>query len=382
MSHGTIVLIDTDTSFENRFRRRLAEQSIAEQYALVRITPNAAFDERELVESCVSDACNVSFPNTILAFLVDIVILEKGELDTLGINIARALRQHFPETPIFSITGKYMHEEDLDILTDATLEDVDGVLVKSYLDGKMFSARRLRLLLEKAGRKRRAVLAMQEAAAGRPPQPGWTATAPQGGEDAAPEILAAFNAASVEWKVRAQIMELGWTRFWKLMSLLLPNAKGTLSYVRPGRSGAQVFSVFAKFRESDTSPTGAKTWLVKVADNERKLQQEAKNHSALKKTPADRRNYPRLLHEQPISYDNLHGLVYEFEGQVHTLLDHFAQRASVPTPSEIAQKIGQFLSTIYCDSQRHVSSVWNSYYSLGQEASVAIRTFLSEQRAC
>ena len=35
MSQGTIVLIDTDTSFENRFRRRLEEQNIADQYALV-----------------------------------------------------------------------------------------------------------------------------------------------------------------------------------------------------------------------------------------------------------------------------------------------------------------------------------------------------------
>ena len=141
-----------------------------------------------------------------------------------------------------------MHEEELDILTDATLEDVDGVLVKSYLDGKMFSARRLRLLLEKAGRKRRTVLAMQAAAAGQPHGGGGQVSHPSG-EDAPPEILAAFNAASVEWRVRAQILDLGWTRFWKLLSLLLPRAEGTLSYVRPGRSGAQVFCVLAKFRE-------------------------------------------------------------------------------------------------------------------------------------
>lgn len=379
MSQGTLVLIDTDSAFENLFRRRLNEQSIADQYALVRITPDTSLDERELVEACVSDACGFPDPQKILAFLVDIVVLEKRELDTIGISIAKALRQRFPETPLFTITGKDMHEDELDILSEATLEDVDGVLVKSYLDGKMFSAKRLRLLLEKAGRNRRRVLATLPAAAG-PPRAGDARAPHPSAEDVPPEILAAFSAASVDWRVRAQIRDVGWVRFWKLLSQLLPNAEGTLSYVRPGRSGAQVFRILAKFREGDTSPTRAKTWLVKVGDDASKLLKEAQNHSALTRTPADRRCYPRLLREQPLSCDNLHGLVYEFEGQVHTLLDHFVQRASVPALGDIARKIGQFLATIYGDPVRAAKHVWHAYYALGQDASAAIRTFLSEHR--
>jgi CheY-like chemotaxis protein len=107
-----------------------------------------------MITACSDEISQLTQTADIKAFFVDIVILEKGAPDTIGVDIAKELRRRFPSIPVYNITSKYVHEDELDILSEATLEDVDGVLVKSYLEGKRFSAKRLRHIFEKAEEKR------------------------------------------------------------------------------------------------------------------------------------------------------------------------------------------------------------------------------------
>jgi len=156
MSRPIIVLVDPDEGFEKRFRKRLEEENISDRYELRRVVPDTTLETRHMITACSDEISQLTQTASIKAFFVDIVILEKGVPDTIGVDIAKELRQRFPSTPVYNITSKHMHEDELDILSEATLEDVDGVLVKSYLEGKRFSAKRLRQIFEKAEEKRSA----------------------------------------------------------------------------------------------------------------------------------------------------------------------------------------------------------------------------------
>ena len=145
-----------DEGFEKRFRKRLEEENIGDRYDLRRVVPDTTLETRHMITACSNEISQLTQTASIKAFFVDIVILEKGAPDTIGVDIAKELRQRFPSTPVYNITSKYIHENELDILSEATLEDVDGVLVKSYLEGKRFSAKRLRNIFEKAEEKRSA----------------------------------------------------------------------------------------------------------------------------------------------------------------------------------------------------------------------------------
>jgi 4-hydroxy-L-threonine phosphate dehydrogenase PdxA len=42
----------------------------------------------------------------VVAFFVDIVVIESGEIDSIGVDIANRLHDEFPKVLTFNVTGK------------------------------------------------------------------------------------------------------------------------------------------------------------------------------------------------------------------------------------------------------------------------------------
>src|SRR6266849_597163 len=151
----SIVIIDTDKGFLDQLNKNFRVEQIADRYRLEWVAPDTSLAIPDLIQDCVKavERSIRELPDVVGVF-IDIVIVE-GTRDSTGIQIAREIRRLYPQLPLFSITGKYSSDESETILiSEASLEDVDGVLVKNYLTGKSFSTSRLSGIFEKAREKR------------------------------------------------------------------------------------------------------------------------------------------------------------------------------------------------------------------------------------
>ena len=147
MENLKILIIDTDQGFSERFFDRLKFHKLDGHVELINIFPSTK-NKTEIVDKCVSEANEVISKTDISFVLVDIHINESGaKVDTSGIQIANNIKELNPDKPIYNLTGHVSWDEQLELLTDATLELNDGVIVKSYLDGENFSEERLYKLL-------------------------------------------------------------------------------------------------------------------------------------------------------------------------------------------------------------------------------------------
>lgn len=365
-----IVIFDTEAGFEARFRRKLEEEGISDKYTIRRVVPDTTLDSQELVKKCVHEATQLVSSDNVAGFLVDIVIYERGAPDTVGVEIAQHLRHTFPFIPVFNITSKLTHEEAydpyFDVFSEATLENVDGVLAKSYLEGKHFSAKRLRKIFEKAQKRRQSFTAFT-----------LEKTYP---EESTGTIRHAFDADNIDAFTSGLIEELGSGRFWCLLGKLLQDADGVLQTITPGRSGAYVFKATAKFRAGTKSATRPKSWIIKVCTNKELVFREAKNHGEIIKTPISRSVIPRLLHPEPMGEDGLWGIVYEYEGDADTLLSFGNVKLSIENSGTIANNLITTLSAMYGDPIKHQRIIWKHFFSLPPSARMNILRFISEFR--
>jgi thiamine kinase-like enzyme len=370
---NVLVLVDTDDGFEARFRKKLEEEGIDDKYNIKRIVPDTTLEPHELLKKCVHEANELVLTNDVSVFFVDIVIYEKGALDTVGIDIARQLHVTFPGIPVFSITSKLTHEETYDpyydVFSEATLENFDGVFAKSYLEGKNFSAKRLRRIFEKAQNRRMT----RELSKVDKINKEALATKSE-------SVRRAFDADNIDAFTSCLIEELGFGRFWCLIGSLLPGAEGILKTITPGRSGAYVFKATTKFLGDSTSPTRPKSWIIKVCTNKEIVFREAKNHGEIVKTPIRRATIPRLLHPEPKGESGLWGIVYEYEGEADTLLQFASGNLDTATCSTIAKNLIEALSMMYGDPIKHHKNIWKSYFSFTPSAKMNILRFLSEYR--
>jgi len=154
MMKQTLLVVDTDQEFANRFGKRLAYNKLDSRYEVINIVPNTSLDTSNMVDDVidrvVSEISNKYLD--VVAFFVDIVVIERGtELDSLGIDIANRLHESFPNIPAFNVTGKITSDQQLDIFSDAALANRDGVFPKTYLEGKSFNGDRLKNILAVRG---------------------------------------------------------------------------------------------------------------------------------------------------------------------------------------------------------------------------------------
>ncbi len=363
---NTMILIDTDTEFCRRLTNKLYEEDLIEKYKFFPVTPNTTLESAAMTESCIQEVNQTIFdePNVIGIF-VDVVIVEgprKG--DTTGIAIATELRKHFPNLPIFCITGKYSDDEsDTDVMSGATLEDLDGVFSKSYLEGKYFSAKRLRLIFEKAHVKRSRIRPLTAA----------TSTLPE-------TLKNSYNINSLDARVEAQIQQLGSLEFWSMVNKLLPGSQGVISYMRPGRSGAYVFRVRAKFVSQDGATTHPKSWALKVSTNVGELERELRNYSELTKTPLPRSFYPKTFGTEVVKVGNLAAFAVELEEDTRSLMEQFPLLTE-PSLHKVIDGIARFMQDTYGESRPRIVKPWREYYRLEKTALTNIASILIEERS-
>lgn len=365
----TLLLIDTDTGFSERFQRKLEVEDIADKYQVRMLKPDTTCSSSDMAKKVVSDTLYFSTKEDVCAIFVDIVIYESTPLDTDGILIARELRKIFPLMPIFNVSSKPndAQQSHMDLFAEATLGDCDGVFPKSFLEGSTFSARRLALILKRGVEKRRCHMSAQ-------PYHQLAIPIPQG-------ISELFNINELDGRVAAQIEDIGPGAFWGLIQRLIPHATGVISYVAPGASGAYVFEANVKFKEPGKSAMGAKQFLIKIATTLDGLQKEAHNRRDLVKAPASREHFPSLLNEEPMSFGGLSGIAYEFEAGYETFLTYLARKLRGGNHhAGLGLKLVNILKNIYGDSAPDVKNVWHGCYNIEQPALIKLRGFLMENR--
>jgi hypothetical protein len=360
----TMLVIDTDTGFPEKFRSNLLENEIADQYEIETLAPDTRLDPTALVDDCVSKTLRVIASKDIVGIFVDMVIYESGgsPLDTSGIKLAKSLRGKLPNVPIFNITGKYLGREEADAFSESTLEDVDGVFVKTFLDGKAFSEARLKKVLSRARAKRMRYRADDDASG--------AAYIPESAQHA-------FGASGLDPRIKPLIEEIGEGQFWNLLLTLLPGAEGALSFMQPGRSGAFVFKVKAKFIEDGLSATRPKGWIIKLARRRDLLERELKNYLEMTKTPLNRSFYPKSLHSEPVVVGNTAGIAIELEDEASPLLEKFNQ-LSEDDVETVVSGISIIMRDSYGDPMNKVCKVWQEFYTLHESARTSILAFFAE----
>lgn len=153
MASKTLIVIETESAFVQEFEKALRGQFVDDKYSIIQIVPEVTDGLENMIEKCMIGIEKTLIDNDVSGFYVDLSISSK-QIDKLGISLGMAIREKYPQYPIFSITNKNIYDDNFDNLSDATLEDFDGVFEKNYLVGKDFSKHRLETMLKKAAEKR------------------------------------------------------------------------------------------------------------------------------------------------------------------------------------------------------------------------------------
>lgn len=373
MTKNTLLFIDTDTGFFNRFQRKLEEEDITERYQVHLLEPDTTLNPSEMAAKVVAKTNDIAAEKDVCAIFVDIVIYERAEFDTDGILIVKMLRKDFRQTPIFNVSAKSNGTKltHMDHFAEATLGDSDGVFAKSFLEGETFSAKRLALILKRGAEKRQNDTALSAS----------TAAQKQATTSIPTDIKESFDIHGLDCRVAAQIEELGPGVFWRLIQHLIPDARGVISYVTPGASGAYVFEAKVKFKNPDISATGAKQFLIKIATEGGSLENEAHNMRELVRAPVSREHFPNLLHNEPIIFGGLSGIAYEFETDHETLLAYLALKLrNGQQPEGLGLKLVDILKGIYGDPMLKVKQTWHGCYFLDESGRTKLRGYLMENR--
>lgn len=144
-----MIIIDTDIEFKNRFQKRLQYNKLDKKYSLINIIPDTSLGLDRIIEDVLEKVDKTINENksTVVAFFVDIVVIEDGEIDSTGVDIANRLSEVYPDILTFNVTGKVNFKKQLDTFSDAILENNDGVFSKYFLEGGYFNETRLNKIL-------------------------------------------------------------------------------------------------------------------------------------------------------------------------------------------------------------------------------------------
>lgn len=362
-----LVIIDTEQGFIHRFAQKLDDEDLTERYAVHQIVPNTTVDRQQMIEGCVTEVVKIIEHESVAVIFIDIIIIETGpDLDTSGIAIAKAIRLREPTVPICFVTGRSTNEMERTALSEASLQDAEGVLVKSYLVGDHFSARRLRTILERSRAKRRGGMA--------------TAT-PATPRDSAAVVLAknAFSEQHLDARVRRQVQELGGDTFWELLGRLMSDVdSGTLEYMRPGRSGAYVFKVVAKHRVAEGLIGHEKTWVIKISDKQNELKSEVGQYHELDRTGLPKKHFPRLLSD-PVWVGEIGGFVVELQTNAVAVATFLATgQRNVRDARGIGESLVAALDALHGESHSRVAHLWRQAYGIEPTLRDAVLSFLTD----
>lgn len=366
-----LIVIDTEQGFIAKFRMRLGDEDLTEAYEVVPLVPDVTLSFPEMLSRSVADIQDLIASGAVVAAVfVDIVLVEGSgaNIDTSGIELAKKLRASQSDLLIYNITSRYFGEAEADALSEATLQDIDGVFIKTYLTGHAFSRRRLRTILDKGRSKRRVVHYA--------PSPVFCET------DTGRKARLTFGEQYLDPRVLQQVREIGEKEFWELLGQLMPDVQSAgVTYMKPGRSGAYVFKIFAK-HEVDGIATNAKPWLVKTSRDPASLGSEAATYRQILRTRLNKARYPQLLTPEPTYLGTIGGLAMELQEDALLLADYLCEPGRTEDDARaLATRIGTALTDLYGNTIRRVSFVWREHYNLDEKLREAILAFLQDQEA-
>lgn len=380
MTTPVFVVVDTDDEFQQRLEQHLS--TLEENYTVKNIIPKVTLPSKSMSGN-VTEQVRENYPDTqtIAAFFVDLVVHNTNNRDgfsssgqspstynTEGIQIARALRNEYQQTPIFIITDKISFTSEQSLLSEASLEDIDGVFIKHYISGKGFSSEILELILKKASIKRQRAMPVVRHAGARASS-GTLA-------NVAPENVSITGSHEAFYTA---LKECG-SQLWSLLTLLLGKEHKLIEALQPGRSGAVVFKVTTKHVLSGGSKTEPRNWIVKVAHDGALIEKETSNYQDVIKMQLDRASYPQLLATTPLNSNGLSGIALGFEGNASSLRDHFKKiRGKSSDTVQLAKCFTTTLGNLYSSTDPvSESGLWNHYWKHDGDLRAKLVDYLKE----
>jgi len=368
MSKETMIIVDTEVGFAQRFKKKLEEEGIEEKYEVINLSPNTSLPSKELIKEFLGQLKDhIQSIEKICGIFVDIVIYEREKLDAIGIELATSIKAQFPQIPTFNITRYIRDDKEADLLATASLENIDGALPKSYLEGETFSYSRLKNIFCKANQK--ISMAHQKRANFDIGKTGSTIV-----DDLS------ISYTYPDYRVKSQINEIGKHNLLSLLNKIFPDSGGTINYIKPGRSGAFVFKLKTKFKSKGKSKTRPKGWILKVAKNKELIDREVENYIDLSKSPLPKTAYPKMYRDKAFSFGELTGLVYELEEDSKTLIQYLDSKFSFKDIEILKNQISIILENIYGDSDKKIVNLWQDIYHLDDEVWNNITFFLQDKK--
>ena len=371
MDKGIIIIVDTEVGFSHRFEKKLEVEGIGEKFEVINLIPNTTIKEpKELIEDFLGQLKKYlkTISIKIYGIFVDIVIYEEEKLDNVGSELAKSIKSQYPQIPTFNITSHSREDEALELFSNATLEDVDGVFSKSFFLGKTFRNEKLNNIFSKANQKISRTI--QKGADFNVEEKNYPILEP----------LLSISYTYPDYRVKSQINEIGKYNLLSLLNKIFPDSGGTISYIKPGRSGAFVFKLKTKFKSKGKSKTRPKGWILKVAKNKELIDREVKNYIDLSKSPLPKTAYPKMYRDKAFSFGELTGLVYELEEDSKTLIQYLDSKFSFKDIEILKNQISIILENIYGDSDKKVVNLWQDIYHLDGEVWNNITFFLQDKK--
>ena len=355
-----IAIIDGETRFMDKFEEVLNEEfSFGGKFSIKKILFKAADTKTKRYNVELSN-----IEDRLALIMVDVVTWEERALKsnaTIDLNttrtIVRDLREKFPDKPIIMVT-KYIRDAFLPALSWMSLEDVDGVFAKQYLEKDPevtkiinFDKKSLIDIIERTTTKRSSYI-----------NPSFKY---MGEENSKKIIEELFQPDS---RSELQIENIGFTVFKNLMERLFlkkiePNSKKkwVVSYYRQGFSGCYLFKVNGGEKRS---------WVMKVGDI-KKIRTEVKNYSILKNLKKN-----SIIPEnftEPVQYRNFGAFLIELKEGYQVLKQYYLQNE---VKQNIFDNLKGVLKSLYQDTQKeNFVRIWKEYYKFKGQTVLKINSF-------
>jgi serine/threonine protein kinase len=361
MNKEIIAIIDGETEFMDKFEKVLKKEiHLGEEFSIKRILINETdiSTKKYIIElSEVEDR--------LALIMVDVVIFEDSSLISnapIDLNTSRTiikdLREKFPDKPIIMVT-KHLANAFLPALSWISLEDVDGVFIKQYLEKnaeineKMpFDQNSFRDIINSAKTKRGSYI-----------NPSFKYT-----EEESKRIVKELYQPDSRSKL--QIENIGFTVFKNLMERLFlkkitPISKGQIvSYYRPGFSGCYLFKV------EENNPD--RFWIMKVCGTD-KIKTEVENYSRVKEV-LQKDSIPAIFTE-PVRYGNFGAFAVELKEDYQTLKDYYLHNE---VKQDIFDNLKEVLKNLYQNMQRGSERLWGKYYQFKNPAILRLNSFFED----
>jgi len=363
-----IAIIDGDEQFKIGFEEVLEDLYLKEEF---RIEATIINDKEQLSSKKYIDELK-KVADSLALVMIDIVIFESkvfGSNAEVDLNsckeIIENVRIEFPDIPIIMIT-RFIENKYLPALSWLSLEDVDGVFIKQYLQypndenyNKIFplDKKSIKDIVERAQSKRAVYRASYK--------PNSDI------EEASKKMVTTVFKPC--YKSELQIEDIGFTVFKHLMDKLfylntaVPPMDRRVLYFRPGFSGCYLFRV-------NEYGSSNKSWIMKIGEI-KKIEAEVNNYKeVIKYLPQE--NLPANI-KSPVSYGNLAAFAVELKEESQTFRDYYPNN---PLNDNIFTNLEKVLRSLYRNSQEESVRLWEDYYQFKNQVILKLDSFFEREK--